>query len=464
MGRLFVRVFLWFWLGSAALVVVLGLTLALSLPDAVTTWRFIGRTAMRYLGMQMANAYEQRGAAAARAMATSAAEEGRFRVWLFTPQGQPLAGPAPPEGSRETVARAAADDGAGSFAAGDAPFLARRITSESGADYVVMWDAPQALRTAFQFSPVRFVLRVGALLLVGGAVCWLLVWQIAKPIRTLQTAAHRFADGDLGVRVGSYRELQRGDELTELAGEFDRMASRIEDLVTSQQQLLADISHELRSPLARLSLALDLARRRLGDGVPEHARIGQEIRRLDELIERLLTLARLQGRHEHPLESLDLAGLVHDVARDARFEARAADRDVEVTVDCHPTIRGNRHLLRSAIENVVRNAIRYTPQHTTVSIRLECDDVAGRAAIVVRDRGPGVPAAALDRLFHPFFRVDDARDREHGGAGLGLAITRHAMTAHGGNAYAENEAEGGLRVRLELPVHVESASTSHAPA
>jgi two-component system sensor histidine kinase CpxA len=297
---------------------------------------------------------------------------------------------------------------------------------------------------------VRFVLRLAALLLVGGAVCWVLVWQITKPVRTLQTAARRFADGDLAVRVSGNPELQRGDELAELAGEFDRMASRIQALVTSQQQLLADISHELRSPLARLSLALDLARRRLDAAAPEHARIEREVQRLDELIERLLTLASLQGRHEHPRESIDLQELVRDVARDASFEARAANREVAVSAECAATVRGTRHLLRSAIENVVRNAVRHTAEHTTVAISLACDD-AGRVAVIVRDRGPGVPAEALDRLFDPFFRVDDARDRERGGVGLGLAIARQAMAAHGGTARAENDPAGGLVVRLELP-------------
>jgi two-component system sensor histidine kinase CpxA len=451
MGRLFVRVFLWFWLGSSALIIVLGLTLAVALPDAVATWRFIGRTAMRYLGSEMADAYEREGVAAAQAMAVSAGQEGRFRVWLYSRDGLPLAGPAPPSGSGEAVARAIAEDDTGRLAVGDPPLLARRVTSESGAQYVVMWDAPGALRAAFQPSPLRFVLRLAALLLVGGAVCWLLVWQITKPIRTLQVAARRFADGDLAVRVSSHHELQRGDELTQLAREFDRMASRIQELVTSQQRLLADISHELRSPLARLSLALDLARRRLGEAAPEHDRIEREVQRLDELIEQLLTLARLQVRHEQPLEPVDLQELVRDVARDASFEARAANREVEVSAECHATVRGIRHLLRSGIENVVRNAVRHTAEHTTVSISLACDEASGKVAIIVHDRGPGVPPDALERLFDPFFRVDDARDRERGGVGLGLAIARQAMAAHGGTARAENDATSGLVVRLELP-------------
>ncbi len=196
------------------------------------------------------------------------------------------------------------------------------------------------------------------------------------------------------MRISERREFQRRDELSELAREFDRMAERIEDLVVSQQQLLGDISHELRSPLARLSLALDLARRRVGDNVPEHQRIEREIHRLNELIEQLLTLARLQGesrlmRQLRP-DSINLKELIHEVAQDARFEAEAAGKTVIVSSDVDSTLRGSRALLRSAIENVVRNAVRHAPEQSAVTMTMTRDEGAGRVAIVVTDRGPGV--------------------------------------------------------------------------
>jgi two-component system sensor histidine kinase CpxA len=451
MGRLFVRVFLWFWLGSSGLLLVLALTFAWALPDTVATWRFIGRTAMQHLGSQMANAFERQGVDAAEAVVAEAGQEG-LRVWLFSPDGRHLAGPEPPVMSAGMLERMSSEIGSRRFGFVDPPLLARPIVSDAGTAYTVVWDAPRALRTAFRLSRGQFAAGVVALLLLEGAICWLLVWQIAKPIRTLQAAARRFADGDLSVRVAGHRELRRGDELSELAGEFDRMAARIQELILSQQQLLADISHELRSPLARLSMALALARRRTGDDVPEHERIEHEVQRLDELIEQLLTLARLQGRYDQPFEPVDLAELLNENVRDAAFEAQASGRGVELSARCRPTVRGSRHLLRSAIENVVRNAVRHTREQTTVSIVLECDHETGRAAIVVRDRGPGVPDEALERLFDPFFRVDTARDRERGGVGLGLAITKQAMSAHAGTARASNHPEGGLVVRLELPV------------
>src|SRR5262249_23211264 len=160
-------------------------------------------------------------------------------------------------------------------------------------------------------------------------------WHITKPIRTLRAAAREFSEGNLAVRVSTRPELRRGDELSELAREFDHMAARIQELVTAQQQLLADISHELRSPLARMSLALDLAQRRIGESIPEHDRIGREIQRLDELIEQLLTLARLAGQgRDVRSEMVDLREVVQQVVQDARFEAHARNRTVTIVRDC----------------------------------------------------------------------------------------------------------------------------------
>jgi two-component system sensor histidine kinase CpxA len=404
---------------------------------------------MRYLGSQIANVYETKGEAAATAMIADVTREGRFRVWLYTIDGDFVAGPSRLADADAVLSAGARDDAERTV--GAESLLARAATSASGARYVIIWEAPRWLRT--QFSPLRLSMRLVALILTGGAVCALLTWQITKPIRTLRHAARRFADGDLTTRVSTAPELRRGDELTELARDFDHMAARIEEFVTSQQQLLADISHELRSPLARLSLALDLARRRLGDDVPEHQRIEREIQRLNALIEQLLTLAGLQ-RQSDPLgrETVNMRELVHDIAQDARFEAEAAQRTLVVERECDASMRGNRALLRSGIENVVRNAIRHTAEGTTVRIAMEPQNGAERLAITVRDHGPGAPAAALHRLFDPFYRVDEARDRSSGGIGLGLAITRQAMLAHGGNASAENHPDGGLLVTLELPL------------
>jgi two-component system, OmpR family, sensor histidine kinase CpxA len=455
MGRLFLRIFLWFWVGSTCLLLVLAASLLIVRPEIVNSWRVIRMTAMLHLGTRAIEAYEQAGAAQAQAVLAAITQEYHFRVWLYFADGSPIGAAAPLEDPRDLVSRAIAGDDV-ERASGSGAFLsARRITGRSGKTYVFVWESPFRMRTPWPVAGAQFSLRLIVLTFTGGLVCLWLTLYITRPIRTLRGAARQFAEGNLSVRISERREFQRRDELSELAREFDRMAERIEDLVVSQQQLLGDISHELRSPLARLSLALDLARRRVGSDLPEHQRIEREIHRLNELIEQLLTLARLQGesrllRQLRP-DTVNLRELIHEVAQDARFEAEAAGKTVIVSSEIDSTLRGSRALLRSAIENVVRNAVRHAPEQSTVTMAMTRDEDARRVAIVVTDRGPGVPPQALSRLFDPFYRVDEARDRESGGVGLGLAITRQAMLAHGGAASAENHPEGGLVVRLELP-------------
>jgi two-component system sensor histidine kinase CpxA len=232
------------------------------------------------------------------------------------------------------------------------------------------------------------------------------------------------------------------------------MASRIETLLQAQRRLIADVSHELRSPITRLSLALGLMRRhRDGDPRTSLARMEREVERLNTLIGQLLTLSRLESLDQPPpMESMDLEALVQEVAADADFEATHMHRSVRL-VESHPcSMRGARDLLRSAIENVVRNALKYTPPDGQVLIRLLSGPANGAAHIVVEDHGPGIPADALQHVFEPFYRVDEARDRRSGGVGLGLAIARQIVTLHGGSIGAINREAGGLEMRITLPV------------
>jgi signal transduction histidine kinase len=210
----------------------------------------------------------------------------------------------------------------------------------------------------------------------------------------------------------------------------------------------------LRSPLTRLRLALGLIRRRTeADSHAALARMDREVGRLDGLIGQLLTLSRLECLEQPPpLESIDLHALIQEVAGDADFEARSMDRRVRVLECASCSLQGVRDLLRSAIENVVRNALRYTPPQTEVLIRLSHLRDTRTAAIMVEDHGPGVPSKDLPHVFEPFYRVDEARERQGGGAGLGLAITRQVVAVHGGGVSAANRPEGGLALRITLPV------------
>jgi two-component system sensor histidine kinase CpxA len=277
----------------------------------------------------------------------------------------------------------------------------------------------------------------------------------------LRAATQRLAAGDLTARAGVSRT--RGhDEIAELVRDFDAMAERLENLVNAQSRLLKDISHELRSPLARLNVALGLVRQRTGPEAQSTLdRIEQEAERLNEMIGRLLTLARLEGGAE-AMDAIpvDLGELVAEVAADADFEAQDRRCHVECVIANDCAVRGDPNLLRSAIENVVRNATRYTREGTDVHVHLECGPGTSRTEAIIRvtDSGPGVPEDSLDKLFRPFYRIDDARGRQTGGVGLGLAITERAVRLHGGTVRAANRPEGGLIVEIRLPAEVRSSA------
>jgi signal transduction histidine kinase len=250
----------------------------------------------------------------------------------------------------------------------------------------------------------------------------------------------------------------RQDELGLLASDLDMMAERVRNLLESKQQLLRDVSHELRSPLARLQLALSLVRRQENSGVERHlARIGCEADRLEELIGRTLKLARLE-RPAQGLEhaSMDIAELLSLIVADVGIEADARGSSLVLNSESPLHVNGDLELLRSALENVIRNAIRYGPAGSRVVIDARRTTVIdrsppGRVEVIVRDSGPGVPEKDLELIFEPFYRVDAARNRAVGGDGLGLAIAARAVAIHGGTIQARNLEAGGLAVHLVLP-------------
>jgi two-component system, OmpR family, sensor histidine kinase CpxA len=298
--------------------------------------------------------------------------------------------------------------------------------------------------------PTRWHMAWGAALLVSGGICYLLTRYLTGPVLRLRAAARQLAGGDLTARASDHRP--RRDEIGELVRDFNFMAGRVEALVTSQRQLISDISHELRSPLARVNATLGLARQRLGQNVL-FDRLERDTERLNEMIDRLLTLARLDMTTTAPeMRPTDLKALVLDIVTDAQWEARERDCRVDLVSDGGCEIQANPDLLRSAAENVIRNAVRYTAAGTAVEVRLECHqgDTGDAAIIRVSDRGPGVPAAELPNIFRPFYRVADARDRQSGGVGLGLAIAERVTRVHGGSIRADNRKGGGLEVVLTL--------------
>ena len=323
----------------------------------------------------------------------------------------------------------------------DTALTAKNFKLQDGNEYalVIRWDR---LRPTpfFGESQLRYM-RYGALLLTALLVCYALARYLSSPIQKIRRATQKLAEGELQTRVGE-QVGHRRDELAVLAKDFDVMAERIESLITSQQRLSRDVSHELRSPLARMNVALEIAKQKSnGDTAPFLDRIEAESNRLNEMISRLLTLSRLEtGSQDFDRSEIDLKALVEQVASDADFEANAVGKSVKITDADNCNIVGSDELVSSAVENVLRNAVRYTRDGTSVEVSLKSTD--GKAVVSVQDHGGGVPPEELKNLFRPFYRVGEARDRSSGGTGLGLAIAEQAIKAHKGNIQAKNSGDG----------------------
>lgn len=456
MRSLFAKVFLWFWVAM----VLVGATLIFTVYKTQTVFVEArederDRALAPSFAANLADIYERQGPSALSAYLRYPPRP-YASVYFFT-EDRELSGRVVDSLVNE-IARRARNSGETQIAASrEGRILAQSAAGPSGKSYVLLLQTrAHPIADFLRAKPGGQVLRIAAVFLVAGIVCLWLARQITAPVRKLSEAARQLANGNLAARVGEPSIMQH-DELADLGRDFDDMAERIESLISAQRRLIGDISHELRSPLARVSVALGIARRHAN---PEcnHAldRMEREVERLNQLIGNLLKLARFETGAELMKPSpvkLDL--LLRGVAQDADFEARNRDRLVTVARLDSCSVEGSEELLRSAVENIVRNAVNYTAEETEVELSLErvCDSFGERAVIRVRDHGRGVPQEALEQIFQPFYRIDDARERSAGGVGLGLAITERAVRLHGGRVTAENSPSGGLIVELHLPLN-----------
>ena len=325
---------------------------------------------------------------------------------------------------------------------------ARVLEAPDGREYLLILTRPPRPFLFRLFGPFGPLGLLAVAIVMSGLISFGLARYIAGPLQRMREAGAALGGGDLDARLPR-RLTRRGDEIGGLARDFNRMAERLSGVIEGQRQLLRDVSHELRSPLARIQVALSLAER---EHDPRHLeRIRRESERLDALVGEILLYARLQ--HAEPLDSgpFDLVDCLAEIVADARLEGRSRSIDVVLEAPERLEIHGDESMLRRAIENVVRNAVRHTHDDTTVTACLEAtsDDIQ----LTVADQGPGVAPAALEAIFEPFVRLSPGRSESSTGGGIGLAIARAAVERHGGRITARNAEQGGLAVTLRLPQH-----------
>ncbi len=447
MRSLFLKIFLSFWVAQALFLVLATLVTLAIRQQAESAWE----AEQAQILSQAVQTYETGGQAALAQYLDQVRQSQGVRAYLLDENDQELSGRRSRDWAKDGEHRRPRSSRGGFLGWMAARPQRQSITSASGHRYtLVMFPPPHGPFGDLGIHGLGIFIAI----LSSGLVCYLLARYLTSPVVRLRAATQKLAAGDLTARAG-VPPPGRHDEIAELVRDFDTMADRLETSVKAQARLLNDISHELRSPLARLNVALGLSRQRSGpEAQSALERIELEANRLNELIGRLLTIARLEsGDQAMKKVSIRLQELIREIAQDAEFEAQSRKCRVDVTKVDDCMVIGDPSLLRSAIENVVRNAIQYTREGTDVQIGLECRQgtYGTEAVIKISDSGPGVPAEALDKLFRPFYRIDDARGRQTGGVGLGLAIAERAVRLHGGTIQASNRSGGGLMIEIRLP-------------
>jgi two-component system sensor histidine kinase CpxA len=433
MNSLFAKILLWFWCTLAITVVGSAFISALNVNQNVTDAEAPAARRMTFELEEGRAAYENGGRPALQAFVDNLQRIYGIQGILTDEKGRDL---LTGQDRMEMIRRYRRQPPLQFLQLGDT--TAARATDDGRYWFISIVPRPR-VRTWF-LTPEHIFWMAATLLL-----CYWLALHLTSPVRALQKAVERFGRGDLAARVNSTRR----DELGQLAGAFDRMAGRIETLLEAERRLLLDISHELRSPLARLGVAVELARS--GDNTEAALnRIQKESDRLNALVGQLLQVTRAEGDpNSLRRDPIRLDHLVQQLVDDSRIEASAHGCGLKYEPREAITVAGDPELLRRAVENVIRNAIRYSPRESDVEVRLARNN--GKAVVDVRDYGPGVPQEALPRLFDAFYRVEPDRDRASGGIGLGLSIARRAIELHKGCIRAKN-AKPGLEVEMELPV------------
>ena len=451
MYRLFLKIFFWYWLTAWAMIAIVLLGSRLTAMKQVSSAPNMYATVAPIMAAQAAMAYESGGPEAfARFSRSNDHNHQRQLVLLDGSYKDVESRPVSEDGLR--AAHAAKE---GQLLVLRGRIAAYKFVSSSGHPYVLMLFLKSNLRQIGEIVwGAGLVFSISLVLLVT-LLCLGLAYHIASPIRSIQSTARRVAQGDLKARVPT-PVSRRFDELAALAKDFDSMVSRLDSLIETQKKLLNSVSHELRSPLARINISLALLRDRFPtDSDDLFQRLDRDVVRIDLLMGQLLTLSRLEsGFSSGEREELNFAQLVEEVAADANFEAQALGKSVSLQTNDSIFLRNaDPHALRSACENIIRNAVRFTRPGSDVQIVLQVDRSAREptAVLSVRDHGPGVPEDCLQAIFQPFYRINGNADAT-GGNGLGLAIAAEAIRLHRGRIRAENLRPAGLEIIIQLPV------------
>jgi two-component system, OmpR family, sensor histidine kinase CpxA len=450
---LFLKIFFWFWATVIATGIALVATWIIFQPKNVTSQSQTNLADVAWIsGSSAVDTFERQGPSAASAYIGQLSQKTHVKSCLFDASGKVIAG-----FDCATFARAPALPGEMPTFTIRHGFvrIAVRVSGKSGRQYIYSAEATEHRGPPPGIGFSGIVLRWSVALLVSGFICYLLTRYLTAPVLRLREASQHLAAGDLSTRAASGMERRR-DELGSLVRDFNAMAGRIEELVSRQRQLIYDISHELRSPLARLNVALDLGRQRKGND-PAFDHMEQDLERLNEMIERLLTVAKLDpSTVPVSMAQVDLTELISQIVRSAEFELQERNGAIRLSSQGQYFVHGNAELLHSAIENVIRNAVRYTGPGNSVDVRLEPAGTPAMIRILVRDYGFGVPEFELAKIFQPFYRVADDRNRETGGTGLGLAIADRVIRIHNGTITARNATPSGLEVEIRLPLDLNS--------
>lgn len=372
-------------------------------------------------------------------------------LYLLSSTGDIIGTEAPPPNVKEVAENLLKDQLSEGILKSGKLIVSHEILSTSGKFYRLAAVSEKPISHFVGIPWAGLALRLILATFISGLICYLLSLYLTQPLRSLGMAAKSIAKGKLNTRVGHLRGHHK-DEIAQLSDEFDRMAEQLERLVSSKERLLQDISHELRSPLARLQIAIELGRNKtkhLAD--TEFKRMELECSRLNYLISEILDFARLdKSTTDLHLSPVNIPNLLHEVIKDANYECGAESNRVYAGIIEPCSLFIDQRLIHRAIENVVRNALHYSPLTEKITVSLHHDETQEHVYIDISDKGPGVPDEQLKKIFNPFYRVDTSREKKTGGYGLGLAIAFRAIQLHEGRIIAQNNTDGGLLVRIIL--------------